>query len=57
MNEQPAEEWEEMDAKTQDEIVWQASDLAEIRDSKAAAPTHRHVVMQPTGRLAHLPSV
>lgn len=58
MNEQPAKEWDEMDAKTQDEIKWQADVLAQIRDSKAAAPTrHGHVVMAPTGRLAHLPGI
>ena len=51
---QPAEEWEEMDAKTQDEIK---ARLAAVCESKAAAPTHRHVVMQPTGRLAHLPGI
>ena len=57
MNEQPAEKWEAMDTKRQDEIVWQSSILAEIRDSKAAAPTHRHVVMQPNGRLYLMPSI
>ena len=58
MNEQPAKEWDEMDAKTQDEIKWQASVLAEIRDSTAEVkPRHGHVVVAPTGRLAHLPGI
>ena len=57
MSQQPAEEWEDMDPKTQDEIMWQASVLAEIRDTKAAAPIHRHIVMRPGGRLAHLPGI
>ena len=47
-----------MDPKKQAEIKWQASILAEIRDSKAEVlPRHGHVVMAPNGRLAHLPGI
>ena len=47
MSQQSAEEWEDMDPKTQDEIK---ARLIAVCDSKATAPTHRHVVMAPTGR-------
>lgn len=47
MDQQPAEEWEDMDPKTQDEIK---ARLAAVCESKAAAPIHRHIVMRPGDR-------